>query len=228
MPEIPLALETGRALGSPESRRLRARGKIPAVVYGHSVEPTAVAIDARDLRLALATEAGSNVLLSLTVGGVKHLALAREIQRHPLRGNVLHVDFHVVRHDQPVPAEIPVTLVGDALQVHHVDGIVEQQLFTLAVKALPAEIPSGIEVDVSGLAVGSAIRVGDLPLPAGVTVEVDAETTVVAGHPPRVHVEALEEGVEGEAAAAESTSSAGREAADAGSRASGSGAGGEV
>ncbi|MDA8380221.1 MAG: 50S ribosomal protein L25 [Actinomycetota bacterium] len=213
MPEIPLDLESRTDCGSRESRRLRGRGRVPGVVYGHTVDPIPVSVDSRELRRALGTEVGSNALLALSVGGGTHLALAREIQRHPVRQNVLHVDFHVVSRYEPVPAEVPLILVGDAIEVHHGDGIVEQQLFSLAIHALPTEIPSGIEVDVSKLTIGSVIRVAELQLPPGVaSVDTDAEASVVAGHPPRVHVEeggAEAVGEEGAAGGAPSAAGAG-------------------
>jgi large subunit ribosomal protein L25 len=140
-----------------------------------------VVIDAKELRVALSTAAGANALLSLKVGGEQHLVLARELQRHPVRGSLLHVDFQVVRRDELIVSEVPIVITGEARDVHHEGGIVEQQLFNLTVRAVPSDIPSAITVDVSGLEVGSVIRVADLPLPPGVTAEVDGDTVVVAG-----------------------------------------------
>ena len=130
--------------------------------------------------------AGTNALLSLRAGGKTYLAVARELQRHPVRGTVTHVDFQIVRRDEVIGAEIPVVLVGEATAVHHGDGLVDQQLFTLPVRAKPADIPTSVEIDVSDLTIGSVIRVGDLSLPAGVTAALDDEAPVVTGVPPRV------------------------------------------
>jgi large subunit ribosomal protein L25 len=216
MAEITLVAEAGRPAGSRTARRLRTAGKVPGVIYGHGTKPIPVAVDGRDLRHALTTEAGLNALLSLKVDGKTHLTLAREIQRHPVRGTVAHVDFLIVRRDEVVAADVPVNLVGEATELHRADGIVEQQLFSLTVRATPVHIPSSIEVDVSGLHVGDAIRVGDLRLPTGVTTEVNPEDVVVVGQPPTVAVveegaEEVAEGAAAEGAAPEAASQSGGE-----------------
>jgi large subunit ribosomal protein L25 len=198
MAEITLVAEAGRPAGSRAARRLRSAGKVPGVIYGHGMEPVAVAVDGRELRHALTTEAGLNALLALQVEGTTHLTLARSIQRHPVRGTVAHVDFLIVRRDEVVSAEVPVTLTGEAVELHRAEGIVEQQLFSLTVRATPVHIPSSIEVDISALAVGDSIRVGDLPLPSGVTTDVSPDDVVVVGQPPTMV--AAPEVAEGEAA----------------------------
>ena len=121
---------------------------------------------ARELRVALNTEAGANQLLSLDTGSDTYLALARDMQRHPVAQTVTHVDFVIVRRDEVISADVPITLVGEALEVHHGDGLVDQQMFTLPINALPTAIPSSIEADVSGLTIGGQVRVSDLALPA--------------------------------------------------------------
>jgi large subunit ribosomal protein L25 len=204
MAEISLVVDVGREHGSPASRRLRSVGKIPGIVYGHGIDPIAVEVDGRALRHALTTEAGTNALLRLEIGKEQHLALARELQRHPVRHTVTHIDFLIVGRDEIVTTEVSITLIGDALAVHRGDGHVEQQLFALTVKAKPADIPTGFEVDISELEIGDAIRVGDLKVPAGVTIDLDPEDVVVAAHAPRVQEELeepeAEEAVEGAAA----------------------------
>ena len=202
MAEVVLAAETGRPLGSRSARRLRREGKIPGVIYGHGTEPLPVAVGARELRVALNGEAGANQLLSLDTGSGTYLTLAREMQRHPVAQTVTHVDFIIVRRDEVISAEVPITLVGEAIEVHHGDGLVDQQMFTLTINAVPAAIPSGIEVDISELTIGGQVRVSDITLPAGVTTDVDPETAVAIGQPPRVVVEE-EVGAEGEEGAAE-------------------------
>jgi large subunit ribosomal protein L25 len=126
--------------------------------------------------------------------------MARQLQRHPTRRSIDHVDFVIVRRDEVITAEVPVHLVGEAEQVERADGMVEQQMFTLEVHAKPADIPNAIEVDISGLTIGEAIRVADLQLPSGVTTEVDPEETVVAGASTRM---AAETEADDEAAAAQ-------------------------
>jgi len=209
MDEVSLVADVGRVKGSSESRRLRAAGKVPAVLYGHGIEPVDVTVGSRELRAALSSDSGLNALISLDVAGKKHLAMARQLQRHPVRRSIDHVDFVIVRRDEIISAEVPVHLIGEAEAVERADGIVEHTLFTLLVHAKPADIPNAIEVDISGLGIGDAIRVGDLKLPAGVTTDLDPEESVVAGASTRAAVEAE---AEEEAEAAEG----GGESADAG------------
>jgi large subunit ribosomal protein L25 len=199
MPEVTLAARTGRVTGTRPTRRLRADGWIPGVVYGHGTEPVAVAVGAREFQIALSSEAGLNTLLSLEVDGKSYLTLARDIQRHPVRHTVSHVDFLIVRRDEVISAEIPINLVGEAIEVQHGDGVVEQQLFTLAIKARPADIPPSVDIDISDLTIGGSLHVSDITVPSGVELETDTETSVVAGQPPRV--QAVEE-AEAEAAEA--------------------------
>lgn len=201
MAEITLVAEPGRTTGSSESRRLRAAGRIPAVVYGHGVEGISVSVDGRDLRHALSGDAGTNQLLELKIGSESHLAMARVLQRHPVRRTVLHVDFQIVRRDEVISADVPLVLTGEAKNVEREGGVVEQPLTSLAVNATPGRIPSAIEVDVTDLSVGEGIRVGDLKLPSGVSTEVAGDEIVVIGSISRV-AEVVEEVEAAEAAGA--------------------------
>jgi len=199
MPEVTLTAEAGRETGSSATRRLRSEGRIPGVVYGHGAEPIPVSVQAREFQIAMSGEAGRNTLLSLTVGGNDFLTLARDIQHHPVKNVVTHVDFLIVRRDEVISAEVGINLVGEAIEVHHGDGVVDQQLFALSVKARPADIPPSVDIDISTLTIGGALHVSDITIPAGVELETDVDATVVAGQPPRVQVTAAEEA---EAAAA--------------------------
>jgi len=201
MPEIPLMAQAGRPTGSQPARRLRAAGKIPAVLYGHGIEALPIAVDGRELRAALTTDAGLNALLAVGVDGTTHLAMARELQRDPVRGAIRHVDFVIVRRDEVVTVDVPLTLAGEATQVHQGDGVVDQQLHALSVKATPARIPTHLEIDVSDLAIGDTIRVGDIRLPDGVATDVEPETAIVVGQPPQVKAADLVTEAELEAAA---------------------------
>jgi len=214
MAELTLVAEGGRPAGSRPARRLRHDGRIPGVVYGPGVEPIPVSVAARDLRTVLSTDAGLNAVLTLRVDGQPYLTMARELQRHPVRGSVTHVDFQVVDPDREVSAEVPITLTGEAVELSRADGVLEQQMFALTIKARPADIPSHLEVDISGLVIGSAVRVADIALPAAVVTEVDPESIVAAGQPPRVQAaeggaEAAEGGAEGGGEAAPSGDSTG-------------------
>jgi large subunit ribosomal protein L25 len=203
MPEITLAAEAGRTIGTSSTRRLRAQGKIPGVVYGHGTDPVPVAVAARDFRIAMSGEAGLNTLLSLELEGTNLLTLARDIQRHPVKNVVTHIDFLIVRRDEVISAEVTINLVGEAMEVQHGDGVVDQQLFTLAVKAKPADIPPSVDIDVTDLIIGGSLHVRDITVPKGVEIETELDATVVAGQPPRVQTagEETAEGAEPAAAA---------------------------
>ena len=172
-----LVAETGRALGSRSTRRLRTEGKIPGVLYGRGTPPTPLAVDARELRAALRGAHGINAVLTLEVDGAEHVAMARDIQRHVTRGTVSHVDFLVVDRNVSVSADVPVTLVGES----ELGGsaMVDVVLSSLTIDAKPESIPASIEVDQSGLTLGSQVLVRDLALPAGVTTQADPEDVVV-------------------------------------------------
>jgi large subunit ribosomal protein L25 len=219
MADVKLVAEPGRTTGSSESRRLRNTGRIPGVVYGHGMEGISVSVDGRDLRHALSGESGTNQLLELKIGSDTHLALARVLQRHPVRHTVTHVDFQIVRRDEVISADVPIILVGEAKAVEMEQGMVEQPITALTVKATPAQIPGSIEVDISELKVGEGIRVGDLKLPAGVRTDVHDEEIVVIASVSRVVIEIAEEEAAAEAEVAE--------AAEAGEGGDGEGAEGE-
>jgi large subunit ribosomal protein L25 len=208
MAEITLVAQPGRATGSPESRRLRTTGRIPAVIYGHGVTPESVSIDGRDLRSALSGDAGVNQLLSLDVDGTQHLALARVLQRHPVRNTVIHVDFQVVSRTEVISADVPIVLVGEAKLVEQERGVIEHSLQSLTINARPGEIPNSIEVDISGLAIGDSVRIGQLPLPAGVTTDADPDEPVVVAAVSEVAAEADELEAEEAQAAAEAAGEA--------------------
>jgi large subunit ribosomal protein L25 len=212
MAEITLVAQPGRATGSPESRRLRASGRIPAVVYGHGIDAESVSVDAREVRSALSGDAGVNQLLSINVDGTDHLALARVLQRHPVRNTVIHIDFQVVSRTEVISADVPIILVGEAKSIEQNRGVLEHTLQSLTIFARPGEIPNAIEVDITEMVIGDAVRVGDLKLPRGVTTEVDVEEPVVMAEASEVAAEAEElEEAEAEAAAeaAEGESAAG-------------------
>jgi large subunit ribosomal protein L25 len=184
-------------------------------MYGLETETANLAVNHRELAHILAGESGANTLITLRVDGEEHLTLARQIQRHPTRGDLLHVDFIRVRRDVAVAAEVPVHLEGEPEGVRD-GGILEQLVFTLSIEAKPEDIPPGIEVDVSALHIGDQLRIEDLRLPPGVAVQQEPDELVVQVIVPRVAeepeaeeaeaVEAVEgevpEGEEGEAAPA--------------------------
>jgi len=213
MPDITLATEPRRELGSRPAGRLRREGKVPAVVYGLGTDTVSISVPSRELQHILAGESGANTLITLDVDGESVLTLARQIHRHPTRGELVHVDFIRIRRDVAVSAEIPVHLLGEATGVRD-GGLLEQLLFQLTVEAMPGNIPVSIEIDVSDLAIGDQLRVEDIPLPAGVETQAEPDFVVAQVAAPRVVTEA-EEGEEGEAAEGEAAEGGEAPAADA-------------
>ena len=195
-----LAADTGRNSGTRSSKRLRTTGNIPGVLYGLSDDSIPLSVKWPELRLALTTDAGVNAVIQLEVDGKRHMSIVKDIQRHPVRRDVIHVDFLRIDPNQKVTVDVPVIMIGDALEVTQANGMVDQNLFSLTVDAPPMSIPNELEVDISNLTVGDAIRVGDIGLPEGVTTEADPEETVAVGMITRSTLEAI---AAEEAAAAE-------------------------
>lgn len=167
MSEVTLAAEIGRTTGTRPSRRLRAEGRVPGVVYGGGKEAETITFRRADLRHALNTEAGRNALVRLEFEGQSFLTLVREIQRHPVRRDVTHVDFLKVDETKPVELDIPVVLVGEAKQVTVMGGMTEQRLNSVRVRVRPDNIPNAIEVDISEMRLDRSILVKDLQMPEG-------------------------------------------------------------
>jgi len=170
---------TKRTITGKQVKQLRRQGLIPAVVYGRDSEPLNLTIDARELRQVL-LDAGGTQIIEIHVDGKKIPTLAREVQRNPLGGDILHVDFYQVSMNRPIRAEVPVLIVGENELVDSGAAVLLHVLNTLTVEALPADLPASIDVDISGLKeIGDRITVGDLTLPAGCTAIDDAAEMLV-------------------------------------------------
>ncbi len=203
MDQLTLRADPRTESGSRPARRMRREGRIPAVVYGRDVETTPVSVNARDLYAALHTEAGLNALINLQVNGDELLTVAREVQRHPVRGDVIHLDFVNISLTETIEAEVVLDVEGTPLGVSEDGGIMELVRNSVVIEALPTNIPSGIAVDVSELHIGDSLKVSDLPEIEGVTYTEDPESTIVTVLAPRVEVEPEEELTEEELAALE-------------------------
>lgn len=197
--ELTLTANSGRPTGSRSARRIRGEGQVPAVVYGLGREPKAVVVDWPDLRKVLTTEAGTNALITLTVDGETTLSIVKDLQRHPVRRTVSHVDFQLVDPDAPLSVEVPIVLTGTATAVEQEKGIVDQLRHTLTVWAKPRAIPNSLEVDISELEINHTLKVSDIALPEGVTTDVDLDDPVAVGSITRSALVAEGEGEEGEA-----------------------------
>ena len=198
MAEIKLHASHRAPEGTRSVRRLRAEGKVPGVVYGMGGEPVTLTVEWRELRAALVTEQGLNAVIHLELDGDSTPTLVKDMQRHPVRRNVLHVDFLRVDLDKPVDVEVQIVLEGEAEAVQREGGVVDQMLTALLITAKPNDIPSSLTLDISGLEIGHTLRVGDIALPPGVTTHVDAEEAVVSGQHGVSESDLMPEGAEGE------------------------------
>jgi large subunit ribosomal protein L25 len=189
--------ETGKGA----ARSLRAAGMVPAVIYGHHREPQPLAINARELERLLEHVSGSTVI-ELTLDGTTAKTLVREIQRHPIKRSVQHIDFQELVAGEMVTVAVPLVLVGTAVGVRE-GGILEQIMDELEIEADPASIPDHIDVDVSGITIGHSLHVSDLTLPEGVRVLEDEEATIATVALPKVHTEEAPAAAATEAAVAE-------------------------
>jgi large subunit ribosomal protein L25 len=198
MAELKLVADKREGTGKGVARKLRAAGRVPAVLYGQGTEPVALSVDARDLLHVFHTGAGTNALVDLVVDGSNHLAMAREVQRDHIRGRFVHVDFLAVSRDQRITVSVPVRLTGESAGVK-AGGVLEHHLWELQVECLPADVPEAIEAEVAELEIGSSLRVEDLVAPQGATILTSPDELVVAVTQPQARVE-LEEAVPAEAA----------------------------
>lgn len=207
MAQVTLKADTGRAIGTRSSRRLRQEGQVPAVVYGLGEKPAHVAVNHHDLMKALHTDAGSNVVINLEVDGSTSVpTLVRSIDKHPYKSAIRHVDFVRVNLKDKVEAEVSLHFVGTPIGARE-GGILLPARSTIQVEALPTEIPNAIEVDVSALDINDHIRLEDLPAIENVTFLDDPEEMLVSVALPAAEIEPEpvegEEGTEGGEGAAE-------------------------
>jgi large subunit ribosomal protein L25 len=210
--------------GSRPAGRLRRAGRVPAVVYGLGGDSVPVTVPSRELGHILAH--GANTLITLRLDNDQdQLTLARQVQRHPTRGDYMHVDFIRVRTDVAVSAEVALHLIGEPEGVRN-GGLLEQLVFGLPIEAMPQNIPASIEVDAAHLDIGDQIRLDEITLPAGVTATIEPDALLAQVVAPRVEAEPEEGAAEGEAAegeAAEGEAGEGAPAADADSGTEGGG-----
>jgi large subunit ribosomal protein L25 len=220
MTETVLHAEAGRATGSAASRRLRGEDKIPAVVYGLGMDPLSIAVTRRDLRQAVSGRAGMNTILDLTIDGTVYPSIIKDVQRHPVRQTIQHVDFIQVDLSAELIVSVPVRLEGEAKEVLQNNGLVDLAMTELEVSTTPRNIPDEVVVDVTDMTMDSVVRVADLPLPAGVTATADPEWAVVTVLTMRTPVLDAEE-AEREAAEAEEAVEAAEAPAEGGDEAGG-------
>ncbi|MFZ4588522.1 MAG: 50S ribosomal protein L25 [Terrimicrobiaceae bacterium] len=174
-------------------KRVRARGAVPAVIYGSRTAPSNLEVSRRELENILAHAVGESILVDLEIqDGAKasnQLTLIQEIQHHPLRSEVLHVDFQAVSMTEEISAEVAIESTGEAEGVKTGGGLLEQSIRSISIRCLPQNLPEIIRVDVSALQIGGSIHVRDLPLPEGVRATSDGDLTVFIVAEPTVATE---------------------------------------
>lgn len=169
-----------------KAKASRRQGNIPGVLYGHGLKSHSVQVESRAF-LRTFEQAGSTTLVKLTSDtGDEYNVLIREVQFHPIRNTVAHIDFYQVRLDEEVEADVPLIVTGESPAVKNLGGIIVRSLDTLHVQALPQNLPHDIPVDIANLAeLEQAIHIADLTIPEGVTVLDDPATVVVLVQAPR-------------------------------------------
>ncbi|WCJ58766.1 50S ribosomal protein L25 [Fontisphaera persica] len=164
------------------AKKLRDAGRVPAVIYGRQAPPQNLEVQGKQIKDLLHHAVSENLLLDLLVEGdprPKRLALLREVQHHPLTGQVLHVDFHEVSETEKVTVMVPIETTGEAKGVKE-GGVLEHVLFKVKVRALPKDLPEQIIIDVSHLGIGQAVHLGEIQPPPGVEILGDKHISVVA------------------------------------------------
>lgn len=188
-----VSAQTRTGIGRSAVNKLKQQGLVPAVVYGGHDKPQTLQVNAREISTLLSHATSEHILVDLQIadGGqtTNRLALIQQVQHDPIKGSVLHVDFHAVRADEKIHAEIPVEAVGEPNGVKNYGGVLEIAMHALEIECLPKDLPEIIRIDVAALNVGDAIHVKDVPLPEGVHARHDPELTVLRVAAPKVEAE---------------------------------------
>jgi large subunit ribosomal protein L25 len=173
--EVRLSAEARTEFGKGGARRTRRAGKIPAVIYGHGADPRHVSLPAREFANAI-RHGGSNVLLTLELEGEEQLAIPKAIQRHAIKGSFDHVDLLAVRRGEKVTIDVPISVTGEIVP----GALLAESTTSVSLEAEATHLPTGIEVSIEGLAIGSQITAGDLPIPSGSTLITDPAQLILA------------------------------------------------
>src|SRR5436309_4060569 len=218
---VSLAASPRTTTGKGAARQTRFRGKVPAVIYGHGRETQSLEVEAKALEKALTGVEPASTIIELAVDGKKTRALIREIQRHPLRPDIIHVDFYEIHAEEKVKLKVPVRLLGSPDGVRNAGGVLDQVTREVEIEVLPEHIPDRVELDVTALKIGDSLHVRDLRI-SNATILTQDDLTIATVVPPRAEEVAAptpeattevaepelirkvredEEGAEGEAAA---------------------------
>ena len=204
MATVSLSANARDGKGKGAARSLRSQGQVPAVIYGHGRHPQPLALNARDLDKLLSHIQAESTVIEVTVGGQTAKTLIREIQRHPIKRQILHVDFQALVAGEKVTVSIPIVLLGVPEGVRLEGGVLDQTLREIEIEVDPSNIPDHVEYDITNMVIGDSVHISDLKVPEGVEVIDDPETSVAVLAAPRAVIEevaAVAEPVEGEAGA---------------------------
>jgi large subunit ribosomal protein L25 len=189
MATVSLAAKARDTIGTGNARKLRQAGEVPAVIYGHSRDAQSLSLNSRDLEKLLQQIAGTSTVVELTVDGKVARTLIREVQRHPFKRQVLHIDFQELVAGEKVTLRVPLRFHGTPVGVRESGGILEETMHQISLRVDPANIPDHIDVDVAALTIGHSIHIADLKLPEGAEIMDDERATVAIVSAPRAVVE---------------------------------------
>ncbi len=192
MEEVVLNAEKRNVIGK-QVRALRRQGKLPAVIYGHGIEPLSISLNQREASKILPSLSSSHLVV-IMVDSQPHTTLVREKQRHPVKGQMIHIDFQEVSMTERLRAQVQLVIVGEAPAVKNYNGIVVINMEELEVEALPGDLPDRITINISSLEnIGDAIRVSDIPLPSAVEMIEEANEIIVVVTAPTLAAEEVVE-----------------------------------
>ena len=194
--QVKLKAQKRTVLGRNAIKKIKSEGHVPGVIYGSQAEPMALQVDGRALTNVLAHASSEHVLVELEIAdgsqSTSRLALIQEAQHHPLKRQLLHVDFHAVSATEKITSEVPIEAVGEPLGVRTFGGLLEYSLRSLEVECFPQDLPDIVRIDVTNLNIGESLHVRDIPLPSGVEALTDSDLTVVSVVASRVGEEVVE------------------------------------
>ena len=182
--QVKLKAQKRTAIGRNSIKKIKEQGFVPGTIYGSQAQPLNLQVDGRELSNVLAHASSEHVLVELEIAdgaqSTNRLALIQEVQHHPLKRQLLHVDFHAVSATEKITSEVPIEAVGEALGVRTFGGLLEYSLRSLEVECFPQDLPDIIRVDVTNLNIGEALHVRDLQLPDGVEALTDGDLTAIS------------------------------------------------
>ncbi len=197
--------------GKNQIKQLRKNGLLPANVYGYQAEATNIAVNGREFGSLIHSSAGTHVILKLLIdNGKSPTVIVKDIQRNPVRDELLHVDFLSVALDEKITAAVPISIIGDSAGVRE-GGILQHGLWEVQVEALPMDLPDHLELDVTDLGVGDSLHAGEINLPPELTLVTSPDEVVASVLPPVVYKEEVEVAAEEEEAEAEAAAAGEKE-----------------